>query len=119
MSPCVFSISVLIPHDIGGTFFKIGARITSLWQKLINGSSALKEIHLKIAQQIWNINLFHNCEVALPSHFRFPIRLVSHQHLNSHIAYPGCPPEPSNFTQGEISALLAIVPFYQITLIKV
>ena len=25
-----------------------------------------------------------------------PIKLVFHQHLNLHIAYPGSPPEPSN-----------------------
>ena len=44
---------------------------------------------------------FHGCEVALTSHICFPIRLVFHQHLNSHIAYPGIPPEPSNHTRGQ------------------
>ena len=44
---------------------------------------------------------FHSCEVALTSHICFPIRLVFHQHLNSHIAYPGIPPEPSNHTRGQ------------------
>ena len=38
---------------------------------------------------------FHNCEVALSSHICFSIRLVFHQHLNSRIAYPGSPLEPS------------------------
>ena len=42
---------------------------------------------------------FHNCEVALTSQVCFPIGLVFHQHLNSHIAYPGSPPEPSNHTR--------------------
>ena len=44
---------------------------------------------------------FHGCEVALTSHICFPISLVFHQHLNSHIAYPGIPPEPSNHTRGQ------------------
>ena len=44
---------------------------------------------------------FHGCEVALTSHICFPIRLVFHQHLNSHIAYPDIPPEPSNHTRGQ------------------
>ena len=30
---------------------------------------------------------FHGYEVALTSHICFPIRLVFHQHLNSHVAY--------------------------------
>ena len=45
--------------------------------------------------------LFCNCEVALPSHICFPIKLVFHQHLNSHIDYPGSPPESSNHTRGQ------------------
>ena len=44
---------------------------------------------------------FHGCEVALTSHICCPIRLVFHQHLNSHVAYPGIPPEPSNHTRGQ------------------
>ena len=44
---------------------------------------------------------FHGCEVALTSHICYPIRLVFHQHLNSHVAYPGIPPEPSNHTRGQ------------------
>ena len=44
---------------------------------------------------------FHDCEAALTSHICYPIRLVFHQHLNSHIAYPGIPPEPSNDTRGQ------------------
>ena len=43
----------------------------------------------------------HGCEVALTSHICCPIRLVFHQHLISHIAYPGIPPEPSNHTRGQ------------------
>ena len=46
-------------------------------------------------------NFFHDCKVALPSHICFPIRLVFHQHLNSHIAYPGILTEPSNHTRGQ------------------
>ena len=34
------------------------------------------------------------------THFCYPIRLVLHQHLNSHVAYPGIPPENSNHTRG-------------------
>ena len=44
---------------------------------------------------------FHGCEAALTSQICFPIRLVFYQHLNSHIAYPGIPPEPSNHTRGQ------------------
>ena len=29
------------------------------------------------------------------THFCYPIRLVLHQHLNSHVAYPGALPENS------------------------
>ena len=50
---------------------------------------------------------FHGCEVALTSHICFPIRLVFHQHLNSHVAYPGIPPEPSNHTRGPFLHLLS------------
>ena len=35
----------------------------------------------------------------------YPIRLVLHQHLNSHVAYPGIPPENSNHTQGQYQHL--------------
>ena len=35
------------------------------------------------------------------THFCYPIRLVLHQHLNSHVAYPGIPPENSNHTRGQ------------------
>ena len=48
----------------------------------------------------WNF-FFHGCEVALTSHICFPIRLVFHQHLILHIAYPGIPPEPSNHARGQ------------------
>ena len=34
------------------------------------------------------------------THFCYPIRLVLHQHLNSHIAYPGIPPDNSNHIRG-------------------
>ena len=37
----------------------------------------------------------------ITSHICCPIRLVFHQHLNSHVAYPGIPPEPSNHTRGQ------------------
>ena len=57
ISSCVESISVLIPQDIGGTFFKIGARITSLWQKEMNGSSALNDINI---DQITKISVVNN-----------------------------------------------------------
>ena len=30
------------------------------------------------------------------THFCYPIGLVLYQHLNSHVAYPGIPPENSN-----------------------
>ena len=32
------------------------------------------------------------------THFCYPIRQVLHQHLNSHVAYPGIPPENSKHT---------------------
>ena len=51
------------------------------------------------------------------THFCYSIRLELHQRLNSHVAYPGIPPENSNHTRGQLLAL-AIVPFSQITLIK-
>ena len=34
------------------------------------------------------------------THFCYPIRLVLHQHLNSHVAYPGILPE--NSASGEL-----------------
>ena len=44
------------------------------------------------------------CEQAHLTHFCYPIRLVLHQHLNSHVAYPGIPPENSNHIhEGNIS----------------
>ena len=43
------------------------------------------------------------------THFCYHIRLVLHQHLNSHVAYPGIPPEISNHTHGQYQAL-AIIP---------
>ena len=46
-------------------------------------------------------SFFQIREVALPSHICFPVRIVFHQHFNSHIAYPGSPPEPSNHTRGQ------------------
>ena len=39
------------------------------------------------------------------THFCYPIRLVLHQHLNSHVAYPGIPPENSNHTRGQYQHL--------------
>ena len=33
------------------------------------------------------------------THFCYPIKLMLHQHLNSHVAYPGIPSENSNHTQ--------------------
>ena len=35
----------------------------------------------------------------------YPIRLVLFQHLNSHVAYPGIPPENSNHTRGQYQHL--------------
>ena len=35
------------------------------------------------------------------THFCYPIRLVLHQHLNSHVAYPGIPPENSKIRKLE------------------
>ena len=63
-----------------------------------------KQIHVyscisEVTWQTWNINFFHDSEVALTSRICFPIRLVLYQHLNLHIAYPGIPPEPSNHTR--------------------
>ena len=39
------------------------------------------------------------------THFCYPIRLVIHQHQNSHVAYPGIPPENSNHTRGQYQHL--------------
>ena len=43
------------------------------------------------------------------THFCYTIRLVLHQHLNSHVAYPGIPLENSNHTRGRAISVLAIV----------
>ena len=61
------------------------------------------------------LKLFHDCKVALTSRICYPIRLVFHQHLNSHIAYPGIPnlqtthegnpPKPSNQTLALVCGL--------------
>ena len=61
----------------------------------------IQKLHSRLETQIFFFFFFHGCEVALTSHICFPIRLVFHQHLNSHIAYPGIPPEPSNHTRGQ------------------
>ena len=47
------------------------------------------------------------------THFCYPIRLVLHQHLNSHIAYPGIPPENSNHTRGQYQHLSSYVPSFE------
>ena len=50
------------------------------------------------------------------THLCYPISLVFHQHLNSHLANPGIPAlENSNHTRG---SELVIVPSFPITLIK-
>ena len=36
-----------------------------------------------------------------------------HQHLNSHIAYPGIPPEPSNHTRGQFFATVKVAGLLQ------
>ena len=36
-----------------------------------------------------------------PSHICFPVKLVLHEHLNLHLAYPGSPLEPWNHTRGQ------------------
>ena len=41
----------------------------------------------------------------LLTHFCYPIRLVFHQHLNSHVAYPVIPPENSNHTRRQYQHL--------------
>ena len=48
------------------------------------------------------------------THFCYPIRLVLHQHLNSHVAYPGIPPENSNHTRGQSQHL----PSYPLLLLE-
>ena len=63
--------------------------------------------YLEVAEQIWNINLLRNREVALPSHICFPIRLMFHQHQNSHIAYPG---SSAVTTGGRAPLMAACVP---------
>ena len=35
------------------------------------------------------------------THFCYPIKLVLHQHLNLHVAYPGFQPENSNYIRGQ------------------
>ena len=66
------------------------------WRDVLLEIGFIKEIYTKVF-----LFFFNDCEVALTSHICFPIRLVFHQHLNSHIAYPGIPPEPSNHTRGQ------------------
>ena len=39
------------------------------------------------------------------THFCYPIRLVLHQHLKSHVAYTGIPPENSKHTRGQYQHL--------------
>ena len=67
-------------------------------------------------QRIWNSDLsklmctkfcsfillffFHICEVALPSRICFSIMLVFHQHFDSHVAYPGNPPNLQTTQEG-------------------
>ena len=53
-------------------------------------------------------SFFHTSEVALPSHICLPIRQMFRQHLNSHIAYPGSPPEHSNHTRGQFEGLMGL-----------
>ena len=71
-------------------------RFRSSWKAQTN-----KKLRSNIADLNHKVVFFHGCEVALTSHICFPIRLVFRQHLNSHIAYPGIPPEPSNHTRGQ------------------
>ena len=39
------------------------------------------------------------------TYFCYPIRLMLHQHLNSHVTYPGIPHENSNHTQAQYQHL--------------
>ena len=56
-----------------------------------------KTIKIGIHRIIASLHYFsYNCEIALPSHICFLYRLVFHQHLNSHIAYPGSQLEPQH-----------------------
>ena len=50
-------------------------------------------------------SLIHNYRIKMVvskhlTHFCYPIRLVFHQHLNSHVTCPDIPPENSNHTRG-------------------
>ena len=45
------------------------------------------------------------CEQAHLTHFCYPIRLVLNEQLNSHVAYPGIPPENSNHARGQYKHL--------------
>ena len=60
----------------------------------------IKTVTATAMSEIQKSIFFHGCEVALTSHICYPIRLVFHQHLNLHVAYPGIPPESSNTHEG-------------------
>ena len=52
-----------------------------------------------------NLKVFKRVVSKHLTHFCYLIRLVLHQHLNSHVAYPGIPPENSNHTRGQYQHL--------------
>ena len=69
-----------------------GAYTTSkklkVWAKCENTNRQKKHSFQTLRDLILN-TFFHNCEVPRSSHICFPTKLVFHQHLNLHIAYPG------------------------------
>ena len=99
-------------NNVYKKFLQIASRTASVWTWFETRPKSLKVNYLKLycfnSTRSYTADLkhkvfflFHDCQVALTSHICYPIRLVFHQHLNSQIAYPGIPPEPSNHTRGQ------------------
>ena len=68
------------------------AKCASIDQRLFCG---FINIHQQISKKIKMVVGKHLI------HFCYLIRLVLYQHLNSHVAQPGIPPEISNHTRGQ------------------
>ena len=77
---------------------EVSAAWTEMSQKIqVNGS--------KFVFPTWLLQLI-NCGIVLMENVINEtvvsnVRLVFHKHLNSHVAYPGIPPENQNHTRGQ------------------
>ena len=91
-------INNLEQNSFYAVFYQHDADMLSLHQQKF--SSILFAICLYNVARINRIDLSKYL-----THFCYPIKLVLHQHLNSHVAYPGIPPENSNHTRGQYQRL--------------